>query len=116
MSDLARRVYETAHLTGEFTLRSGQVSHEYFDKYRFESEPTLLRDIAEAVRTRTYKGDVIDFELPRAVEACKRGLLEPIDAASLPPGAANRARVRKKALTTHCASETLSPRSAAIVG
>jgi putative spermidine/putrescine transport system substrate-binding protein len=32
------------------------------------------------------KGDVIDFELPKAVEACRRGLLEKIDASSLPPG------------------------------
>jgi orotate phosphoribosyltransferase len=47
--DLARRVYEIAHLTGEFTLRSGQVSHEYFDKYRFEADPVLLRDVAEAM-------------------------------------------------------------------
>lgn len=49
MSDLARRVYDTAHLTGEFTLRSGQVSDEYFDKYLFEADPVLLRDIAEAM-------------------------------------------------------------------
>ncbi|MCU1380489.1 MAG: Orotate phosphoribosyltransferase [Acidimicrobiales bacterium] len=49
MSDLARRVYDTAHLTGKFTLRSGQVSHEYFDKYLFEADPVLLRDIAEAM-------------------------------------------------------------------
>jgi orotate phosphoribosyltransferase len=49
MSDLARRVYETAHLTGTFTLRSGQVSNEYFDKYQFEADPALLRDIAEAM-------------------------------------------------------------------
>ena len=49
MTDLARRVYDTAHLTGTFTLRSGQVSHEYFDKYLFEAEPALLRDIAEAM-------------------------------------------------------------------
>src|SRR5947209_18538347 len=49
MSDLARRVFDTAHLTGTFTLRSGQVSNEYFDKYLFEAEPTLLRDIAEAM-------------------------------------------------------------------
>ena len=47
--DLARRVYDTAHLTGEFTLRSGQVSNEYFDKYLFEADPVLLRDIAEAM-------------------------------------------------------------------
>jgi orotate phosphoribosyltransferase len=49
MSELARRVHETAHLTGTFTLRSGQVSHEYFDKYQFEADPILLRDIAEAM-------------------------------------------------------------------
>lgn len=49
MTDLARRVYETAHLTGEFTLRSGQVSNEYFDKYLFEGDPVLLRDIAHAM-------------------------------------------------------------------
>lgn len=46
---LARRVYDVAHLTGSFTLRSGQVSGEYFDKYRFEAEPALLRDIGEAM-------------------------------------------------------------------
>src|SRR5438874_13151475 len=46
---LARRVFDTAHLTGTFTLRSGQVSNEYFDKYLFEAEPTLLRAIAEAM-------------------------------------------------------------------
>jgi orotate phosphoribosyltransferase len=45
-SDLAARVYATAHLEGEFLLRSGVVSNEYFDKYRFEADPGLLRDIA----------------------------------------------------------------------
>ncbi len=46
---LARRIHDAAHLTGTFTLRSGVVSHEYFDKYRFESDPQLLADIAEGV-------------------------------------------------------------------
>lgn len=46
---LARRVYERAHLTGEFKLRSGQASSEYFDKYLFEADPGLLRDIAQAM-------------------------------------------------------------------
>jgi putative spermidine/putrescine transport system substrate-binding protein len=45
-----------------------------------------IRDVADAVRSKTYKGDVIDFELPRAIEACRRGLLERIDPATLPPG------------------------------
>ncbi len=44
--DLAARVYEAAHLEGEFLLRSGVTSNEYFDKYRFEADPVLLRDIA----------------------------------------------------------------------
>jgi orotate phosphoribosyltransferase len=46
---LAREIYERTHLTGEFVLRSGAVSNEYFDKYRFESDPALLRAIAEAL-------------------------------------------------------------------
>ncbi len=46
---LATAVFDHAHLTGEFLLRSGAVSHEYFDKYRFEAEPHLLREIASAL-------------------------------------------------------------------
>ena len=33
---LARRIFAASHLTGTFTLRSGVVSTEYFDKYMFE--------------------------------------------------------------------------------
>lgn len=46
MSDLAARVYAAAHLEGSFILRSGVVSSEYFDKYRFEADPVLLGDLA----------------------------------------------------------------------
>jgi len=46
---LARRIYQTAHITGEFTLRSGAKSNEYFDKYLFEADPRLLKDIAETL-------------------------------------------------------------------
>ncbi len=45
--DLAKKIFEIAHLTGEFKLRSGQISNEYFDKYRFEAQPDLLRQIAK---------------------------------------------------------------------
>ncbi|MEN6325133.1 MAG: orotate phosphoribosyltransferase [Syntrophomonas sp.] len=45
--ELARRIYEVSHLTGEFKLRSGQVSYEYFDKYLFESTPELLNNISK---------------------------------------------------------------------
>ncbi len=46
---LARRIYDRAYLTGEFSLRSGATSTEYFDKYVFESDPALLREIAQAL-------------------------------------------------------------------
>lgn len=35
-----------AKLSGHFTLRSGRTSPTYFDKYQFESDPTLLKAIA----------------------------------------------------------------------
>jgi orotate phosphoribosyltransferase len=44
--DLARDVDARCRLIGEFTLRSGQVSHEYFDKYLFETDPRLLARVA----------------------------------------------------------------------
>src|ERR671918_2375995 len=47
--ELARTIYERTHLTGEFTLRSGATSNEYFDKYLFESDPELLRAIGAAL-------------------------------------------------------------------
>jgi orotate phosphoribosyltransferase len=47
--DLARAIYDASHLTGRFTLRSGAVSDQYFDKYRFESDPPLLAAVAEAL-------------------------------------------------------------------
>ena len=56
---LAAPIYATSHITGEFVLRSGAVSNEYFDKYRFEADPALLRDIAAALvaaRARRHRG------------------------------------------------------------
>lgn len=44
---LARQIYGLSHITGEFTLRSGQVSHEYFDKYLFEAQPAVLQAVAQ---------------------------------------------------------------------
>ena len=47
--ELARRIFDVSHLEGEFVLRSGQTSTEYFDKYRFKSDPPLVRAIGEAL-------------------------------------------------------------------
>jgi orotate phosphoribosyltransferase len=47
---LAKDVDTCCRLTGEFTLRSGQVASEYFDKYLFEADPALLaRVVAQMV-------------------------------------------------------------------
>ncbi len=48
-SELARAILQIAHLKGEFKLRSGLTSTEYFDKYRFESQPKILGAIATAM-------------------------------------------------------------------
>jgi orotate phosphoribosyltransferase len=47
--DLARDIDARCRLTGEFTLRSGQVASEYFDKYLFETDPDLLARVAAAM-------------------------------------------------------------------
>ncbi len=53
---LAAALFDRSHLTGHFVLRSGQVSDEYFDKYRFEADPTLLRALAEALAELVPEG------------------------------------------------------------
>jgi len=45
-SELAKQIRAVAYLTGEFKLRSGNISNFYWDKYRFESDPLLLTAIA----------------------------------------------------------------------
>lgn len=49
---LAKKVVQVSHLKGEFRLRSGATSTEYFDKYRFEAEPAILREVAEQLASR----------------------------------------------------------------
>lgn len=48
-STLARQIDAVSRLHGQFRLRSGALSEEYFDKYRFESDPKLLTAIADAL-------------------------------------------------------------------
>ncbi len=48
--ELAQSIYKVCHLKGDFLLRSGTRSTEYFDKYRFESQPVLLKEIAEQMK------------------------------------------------------------------
>ena len=47
VDELGRRLLDVALLEGDFTLRSGKRSRWYLDKYRFETEPALLRALGE---------------------------------------------------------------------
>lgn len=43
---LGERLMRASYLEGDFVLRSGKRSRFYLDKYLFETQPDLLRDIA----------------------------------------------------------------------
>jgi putative spermidine/putrescine transport system substrate-binding protein len=64
--------------------------HPYGAQMNVDVRPAFwdgdLADVSRMVEKRQYEADVIDFELPKAVEACQKGLLEKIDPAILPPG------------------------------
>jgi len=62
--ELAKAIYRTSHLTGEFNLRSGTISNEYFDKYQFESNPELLLEICKHLLAIFPK----DFEVLAGLE------------------------------------------------
>jgi orotate phosphoribosyltransferase len=48
-ADLGRTLVERALLEGDFVLRSGRRSSWYLDKYRFETDPELLRTLGERI-------------------------------------------------------------------
>lgn len=52
INKLSKKIFDVSHLTGNFTLRSGQKSSEYFDKYQFTSDPRLLGEIAIEIFNR----------------------------------------------------------------
>ena len=54
--ELARQLKDVALLRGEFTLRSGRKSSYYFDKYRFETHPALLRAVARELAAMLPEG------------------------------------------------------------
>jgi len=57
---LAADIDAVCRLTGEFTLRSGQVSTEYFDKYLFEADPLLLARVArEMIQLLPHDTDLL---------------------------------------------------------
>lgn len=53
--ELARDIYKACYITGEFKLRSGATSNEYFDKYKFESQPQLLYRVTQLMAYKITK-------------------------------------------------------------
>ena len=47
VDELGLRLLDVALLEGDFTLRSGKRSRWYLDKYRFETDPALRRELGE---------------------------------------------------------------------
>ena len=47
VDELGLRLLDVALLEGDFTLRSGKRSRWYLDKYRFETDPAILRELGE---------------------------------------------------------------------
>jgi len=62
--ELCKEIYNVAHITGEFKLRSGVTSHEYFDKYQFESRPNLLKEIGNKISETIIPGLQFDMLAP----------------------------------------------------
>jgi|ERR1044071_3227529 orotate phosphoribosyltransferase len=50
--ELARRIADVSLLRGDFTLRSGRKSSYYLDKYRFETQPDVLRELGKLFAAR----------------------------------------------------------------
>jgi len=51
-AELGERIARAALLKGTFTLRSGRTSSYYLDKYRFETDPAILRALGERLAAR----------------------------------------------------------------
>ena len=56
-AELARAICGHAYLEGDFVLRSGRRSRYYLDKYRFETQPDVLRELGERIASRVREGD-----------------------------------------------------------
>jgi orotate phosphoribosyltransferase len=55
VDELGRRLVEAALLEGDFLLRSGRRSRYYLDKYRFETDPALLRTLGERLAALAHE-------------------------------------------------------------
>ena len=61
MSELGDRLLAASYLEGDFVLRSGRRSRFYLDKYLFETQPDLLRDIAAGLAQKLAAYEPFDL-------------------------------------------------------
>lgn len=54
MKDLLKEILDVCSLEGEFLLRSGKISHFYFDKYLLEARPNLLVRVAQEMAEKIH--------------------------------------------------------------
>ncbi len=59
-STLIARIKETAYLTGHFITRSGKPTTYYIDKYRFETQPDILEQVAIHICAKLPPADSYD--------------------------------------------------------
>jgi orotate phosphoribosyltransferase len=64
--DLGSRIVERALLEGDFVLRSGKRSSWYLDKYRFETDPAILRALGARLSdaVREHEPDAVRLACP----------------------------------------------------
>jgi orotate phosphoribosyltransferase len=64
--ELGRALVEHGYLEGDFVLRSGRRSSFYFDKFRFETQPDVLRALGErlAVAVEQFEPDATRLACP----------------------------------------------------
>lgn len=55
-AEFAQALKRAAYLEGDFTLRSGRKSKYYLDKYLFETQPALLRELGRRFARHVHAG------------------------------------------------------------
>ncbi|MCJ7822801.1 MAG: orotate phosphoribosyltransferase [Armatimonadetes bacterium] len=78
--DLAKAIKDAASREGDFVLSSGKRSSYYLDKWRFETDPRLLREIARAL------ADLLPFPQPHRLAGVELGGVPLATALSLHTG------------------------------
>jgi orotate phosphoribosyltransferase len=81
-SELAKLIREHAYLEGDFVLRSGRRSRYYLDKYRFETQPVVLRELGRRLAALAADG----AERPARLAGPELGAVSLAAAASLESG------------------------------